>query len=238
MPRSLSVLALALATLVAAPALMQGAPGATDLETQFDAAISPAEMGDWMKTMAAEPNHVGSPHDKLNAEMTLKQFKDWGWDAKIETFKVLYPTPIQVGLDLVGKKTLQGDADRSADPRRRHLLPHEGRAAGLCRLPGRWRCHGAAGLRELRHARRLQGARAHGRRRQGQDRHRALRRGLARAQAEAGARAWRGRLHHLFRSARRRLRDRRRLSRRARRARRRASSAARSPTCRSIRAIR
>jgi len=54
--------------------------------------------------MAAEPNHVSSAHDKLNAELTLKQFKDWGWDAKIETFKVLYPTPIQVGLDLVGRK--------------------------------------------------------------------------------------------------------------------------------------
>jgi len=40
-----------------------------------------------MKTMAAEPNHVSSVHDKLNAEMTLKQFTDWGWDAKIETFK-------------------------------------------------------------------------------------------------------------------------------------------------------
>jgi N-acetylated-alpha-linked acidic dipeptidase len=104
MARSASALALALATLVAAPAVLSGAPRTADLETQFDAAISPAEMGDWLKTMAAEPNHVSSPHDKLNAEMTLKQFKDWGWDAKIETFKVLYPTPIQVGLELLGKK--------------------------------------------------------------------------------------------------------------------------------------
>jgi N-acetylated-alpha-linked acidic dipeptidase len=103
MARSLSVLCLALATLVAAPVPVQGAPSAADLETQFDAAINPGEMGDWMKTMAAEPNHVGSPHDKLNAETTLKQFKDWGWDAKIESFKVLYPTPIQVGLELLGK---------------------------------------------------------------------------------------------------------------------------------------
>src|SRR5258705_243 len=58
-------------------------------------------------SMAAEPNHVSSAHDKLNAEMTLKQFKDWGWDAKIETFKVLYPTPIQVGLDLLGRKSFK-----------------------------------------------------------------------------------------------------------------------------------
>ena len=31
-----------------------------DLEQRFDASISSSEMGGWMKTMAAEPNHVGS----------------------------------------------------------------------------------------------------------------------------------------------------------------------------------
>ncbi|HTH06257.1 MAG TPA: PA domain-containing protein, partial [Ilumatobacteraceae bacterium] len=116
MSRPLPLLSLALATLVAAPTTIQGAPSAADLETQFDAAISPAEMGDWMKTMAAEPNHVSSPHDKLNAEMTLKQFKDWGWDAKIETVKVLYPTPIQVGLELVGKKTFKATLTEAPIP--------------------------------------------------------------------------------------------------------------------------
>src|SRR5262245_512841 len=65
-----------------------------DLEERFDAVISPNEMGGWMKTMAAEPNHVGSAHNKANAEMVLAQFKSWGWDAKIETFNVLYPTPL------------------------------------------------------------------------------------------------------------------------------------------------
>jgi len=109
-------LSLALATLVAAPTLVQGAPSAADLETQLDAAISPAEMGDWMKTMASEPNHVSSPHDKLNAELTLKQFKEWGWDAKIETFKVLYPTPIQVGLELVGKKPVKATLTEAPVP--------------------------------------------------------------------------------------------------------------------------
>ena len=116
MPRSVAVLPLSLAALVAAPAVILGAPGAADLEARFDAAISPAEMGDWMKTMAAEPNHVSSPHDKLNAEMVLKQFKDWGWDAKIETFKVLYPTPIQVGLELVGKPSFKATLTEAAVP--------------------------------------------------------------------------------------------------------------------------
>src|ERR1700694_3663224 len=79
------------------------APAANaDLERRFDAAINPAELGGWMKTMAAEPNHVGSPHNKANAEMVLAQFKSWGWEAHIETFEVLYPTPISESLELVG----------------------------------------------------------------------------------------------------------------------------------------
>ena len=114
--RSRSVLPFALATLVAAPTLVQGTPSAADLETQFDAAISPAEMDDWLKTMAAEPNHVSSAHDKLNAEMALKQFKDWGWDAKLETFKVLYPTPIQVGLELLGKEKFKATLTEAPIP--------------------------------------------------------------------------------------------------------------------------
>ena len=73
-----------------------------DLERRFDASINPVEMGGWMKTMAAEPNQVGSPHNKANAEMVLAQFQSWGWDAHIETFEVLYPTPISETLELVG----------------------------------------------------------------------------------------------------------------------------------------
>lgn len=73
------------------------------LEKKFDGLIDPAEMNGWLETMAAEPNHVGAAHNKANADMTLKQFQDWGWDAKIETFKVLYPTPLKVSLDLLGE---------------------------------------------------------------------------------------------------------------------------------------
>src|SRR5882757_9674151 len=72
------------------------------LEAKFDAQIDPAEMGGWLKLLAAEPNHVGSSHDKSNAEWIAAQLKSWGWDAKIETFDVLYPTPISEALELVG----------------------------------------------------------------------------------------------------------------------------------------
>jgi N-acetylated-alpha-linked acidic dipeptidase len=70
-------------------------------ERAFDAAIDPAELRAWLEQMSSEPNQVGSPHDKANADFILAKFKEWGWDARIETFYVLYPTPKSVSLEMV-----------------------------------------------------------------------------------------------------------------------------------------
>jgi N-acetylated-alpha-linked acidic dipeptidase len=72
------------------------------LEARFDSNLSATSIRDRMKLMAAEPNQVGSPHDKANAEYTLAQFKAWGWDAHIETFSALYPTPRTELVELLG----------------------------------------------------------------------------------------------------------------------------------------
>ena len=55
--------------------------------------MSADDQSDWNKNMSSAANNVGTPHDKANAEMMLKLFQSWGWDAHIETFYVLYPTP-------------------------------------------------------------------------------------------------------------------------------------------------
>jgi N-acetylated-alpha-linked acidic dipeptidase len=78
-----------------------------DLRARFDAQIHPDELRDWLTLLAAEPNHVGSPHDKANAEWILAHFKEWGWDARIETFDVLYPTPIHETLELVSPRRFE-----------------------------------------------------------------------------------------------------------------------------------
>ncbi len=80
----------------------QGATQQRALEQRFDAALDPNDLRDWMKTLSAEANHVGSPHDKANAEMVRDLFRQWGWDAKIEVFEVLYPTLKSHTLELVG----------------------------------------------------------------------------------------------------------------------------------------
>jgi len=71
------------------------------LEQRFDADLAPAELRSWMERLTSAPNHVGSVHDKANAEFILKKFREWGWDASIEEFTVLYPTPRQEAVELV-----------------------------------------------------------------------------------------------------------------------------------------
>jgi N-acetylated-alpha-linked acidic dipeptidase len=46
-----------------------------------------------MQRLAARPHPVGSPYDKDNAEWILARFKESGFDAHIESFQVLFPTP-------------------------------------------------------------------------------------------------------------------------------------------------
>src|SRR5436305_9553981 len=54
-----------------------------------------------MKRLSARPHHVGSAYDKDNAEWILSKFKEWGLDAHIESFDVLFPTPKQRVVELV-----------------------------------------------------------------------------------------------------------------------------------------
>ncbi len=46
-----------------------------------------------MERLSARPHHVGAPYTKDNAEWMLARFREWGWDARIETYEVLFPTP-------------------------------------------------------------------------------------------------------------------------------------------------
>ncbi len=64
-----------------------------DLEKHFQAIPDPERMRANMQLLSARPHHVGSIYDKQNAEWLLAQYKQWGWDAHIETFDVLFPTP-------------------------------------------------------------------------------------------------------------------------------------------------
>ncbi len=63
------------------------------LEQKFDQTLKADNLRDWMKRLSARPHHVGSPQGKANAEFMVSLFKSWGFEAEIEQFDVLFPTP-------------------------------------------------------------------------------------------------------------------------------------------------
>jgi N-acetylated-alpha-linked acidic dipeptidase len=72
------------------------------VEARFDANLSAEAIRARLKDMSSAPNHVGSPHDKANAEASAAWLKSWGWETRIEVFDVLYPTPLAETLELTG----------------------------------------------------------------------------------------------------------------------------------------
>ena len=71
-------------------------------------------LREYMKHLSARPHNVGSPYDKGNAEWLKNKFAEFGLDAQIETFYVLFPTPKDRLVELVEptkfKATLQEPA--------------------------------------------------------------------------------------------------------------------------------
>ncbi len=64
-----------------------------ELESSFDKNLSRENIGETIKKLSAVPHHISSAGSKANAEYILSLYKKWGWDASIETFHVLFPTP-------------------------------------------------------------------------------------------------------------------------------------------------
>ncbi|MGH9648395.1 MAG: M28 family peptidase, partial [Bryobacteraceae bacterium] len=64
-----------------------------DLEEQAKAIPQAERLRIYMDRMAAKPHHAGSPGSKAVADYLAAQLTDWGFDARIETFKALIPYP-------------------------------------------------------------------------------------------------------------------------------------------------
>ncbi|MEO8853489.1 MAG: transferrin receptor-like dimerization domain-containing protein [Ginsengibacter sp.] len=79
--------------------------GQLSLESQFDKNLSAENIGATMKILSAKPHHISSPGSKANAEYILDLYKKMGWDAQIETFHVLFPTPKTRELEMISPTT-------------------------------------------------------------------------------------------------------------------------------------
>src|SRR5690242_19201969 len=115
------VLACAVALLVVASASPRAQSPADNnaWETRFREMPQPDNIKGYMQRLSARPHHVGSPYDKDNADWIRAQFASWGWDAQIETFTVLFPTPKERVLELVSPTKLTAKLQEppiAADP--------------------------------------------------------------------------------------------------------------------------
>ena len=72
------------------------------LEANFDSKLSAKRVGENIKLMSSVPHHIGSVGGKFVAEEIAKQFKTAGWDTKIVTYQLLFPTPITRVLEMKG----------------------------------------------------------------------------------------------------------------------------------------
>ena len=144
-----------LAVVVALGVVVSASPRAQVVGQSWDATFrvmpKPDNIEATMKLLLARPHHVGSAYDKDNAEWILASSRRWGWDAQIETFDVLFPTPSERLVELVAP-TRSRRSSRSRRSRGSDLGPEDRAAPDLQRLLHRRRRHGAARLRQLRPA--------------------------------------------------------------------------------------
>lgn len=83
-------------------------------EQTFDSYLKTSNIDQWMKRMAARPHHLGSAYGKQNAEFMRDQFRSWGYEAEIETYKVLFPTPKTRSLEMTGEVRYKAKLDEPA----------------------------------------------------------------------------------------------------------------------------
>jgi N-acetylated-alpha-linked acidic dipeptidase len=76
----------------------------TDWESLLRSIPSPERQREYMQRLSARPHHVGSAYDKDNAQWLLSTFKQWGLNARIESFDVLFPTPKERAVELLEPK--------------------------------------------------------------------------------------------------------------------------------------
>lgn len=70
-------------------------------ELRLRATAEANKIREFMTKMASEPHHAGSPASRAVAEYALERFKEFGLDARIESFDALIPYPTQRSLELI-----------------------------------------------------------------------------------------------------------------------------------------
>jgi N-acetylated-alpha-linked acidic dipeptidase len=76
-------------------------------EGKFQSTIEAANIRGYDQHLSAYPHTAGTPQDRKNVEWILSKFKQFGWDAHIETFYVLLPMPKERLVEMVAPATFR-----------------------------------------------------------------------------------------------------------------------------------
>lgn len=86
------------------------------VEKQFDALLSADHIGATIKTLSSTPHNIGSPGSKAVADTLLNRFKSYGWQARIEEYRVMFPTPRIRTLELLAPTRFKAGLKEKAIP--------------------------------------------------------------------------------------------------------------------------
>lgn len=85
-----------------------------ELEKTFDSHLNKDNIGSVIQFLSSRPHHLGSAAGKESAEFIRDKFKSYGWDARIETFYVLFPTPKERVLELIAPTKFKASLNEPA----------------------------------------------------------------------------------------------------------------------------
>ncbi len=115
---SISVIALTISAFAQTKSLIGFTKETTEaqfkVEEKFDSYLKTKNIDDWIKRLSAHPHHVGSPYGKVNAEFMRDLFKSWGYDAELETYYVLFPTPKLRLLEMISPTSFKAKLEEPA----------------------------------------------------------------------------------------------------------------------------
>lgn len=78
-----------------------GAQSVPETEDKFRSIPRADLIRDYVRRLSAEPHHVGSEAGRRNAEWMRDRLNQWGLQATIEEYEILFPTPRERALELV-----------------------------------------------------------------------------------------------------------------------------------------
>lgn len=83
----------------------QSASQQFSLEQNFDKNLSAENIGNTIKELSSRPHNLGSAGGKWVAENIYNRFKSYGFDVRIDTYHVLFPTPKTRVLEMIAPTT-------------------------------------------------------------------------------------------------------------------------------------